>query len=178
MQPFGIETNVNSVTDNVVEAFEQGSCQIESDRKPWFLHGWDFLAFVENEDGEDLPVRGCADGDGPSISYNSVFISPERLEDGFTAEFWLPQALHHIAWVVLSECSVANDGRGRFVTERWKAFIDAVCHHNAMDWDEILGAVKREGISYIASGVANALFVESGIHELLIGGRAGHLRSV
>lgn len=123
------------------------------------------MAFIEANDDEAIAIRASASVEGPAIIYNRLFVSAAELEHRELAKWWLLPSMFHLAHVVLNECLAAPDGVGRFTTVAWTAYRQAVCRYSAMGWDELLKAVRREGIEFMADHTANCLFVESGMRD-------------
>lgn len=38
--------------------------------RPYFLHDWDFITFIEANDDEAIAIRASASVEGPAIIYN------------------------------------------------------------------------------------------------------------
>lgn len=137
--------------------------------RPFFLHGWDFLGFLEAGDESAVAVRGVAAWEGPMVVFNDHHIQPEELEDPAFAKWWLPNAMFHIAHAVLSESSASIDSIGPFTSSPWGAYRGVVSRHMDMTWDNVLIAMNREGADYMAECVAHSLFLESGLCGRLTG---------
>ena len=138
--------------------------------RPYFLHGWEFIAFIEANDDESIAIRASAALEGPAVIYNESVVSAAELEDRALAKWWLLPSMFHIAHAVLQECLSSPDGVARFTTTAWTAYRQAVCCYSAMTWVEILNAAGREGIEFMADHMANCLFIESGMCDRI---RAG-----
>ncbi len=103
---------------------------------PAYLQDWlPFLAVVECDHVEALPIRGHAEKEGPVIVYNPKFVALEDLEDWGLAMMWLSPCLVQIAGAVLAESVEAEDGIGRFRTRRWQAFRREVVRLMRQDWN-------------------------------------------
>jgi hypothetical protein len=134
---------------------------------PAFLHGWPFLAVIETDDTEALPIRGHARDNGPTIEFNPVYLCRESLEDWSIARHWLSPCLMQIAAAALAEGLDTADGIGRFSSPRWHAFHDAVACHMTMPWLKIIEATRREGVDFMADNAAACLIIESGLTDRL-----------
>lgn len=143
--------------------------------RPYFLHGWPFLSFVEGDE-ESIAIRALAHDTGPLISYNPAFVSREELEERQRATMWLTPSLVHLCHVLLEEGAVAQDGMGRFRSQDWASFRRAAEVHCLMDWAEIVNAVNREGLDFMSEHVAQCLFCESRLYDRLIDGRPTEIR--
>ena len=135
--------------------------------RPFFLHGWDFLGFVEAGDETAIPIRGVAASEGPMIIYNEYHLGSEQLEEPHFVEWWLPTAMFHITCTVLDESIASNDGIGRFRGDGWSTYRTAVHRHTSMEWPMFLAAARREGVDYIAEHAAQSLYFESGLRDRL-----------
>ncbi|RUM99470.1 hypothetical protein EET67_00740 [Pseudaminobacter arsenicus] len=138
--------------------------------RPYFLHGWEFMAFIQANDDEAIAIRASTGLEGPAIVYNEFVVSAAELEDRDLAKWWLLPSMFHIAYVVLHECLSSPDGVGRFTTVAWTAYRQAVCRHSAMAWAQILNGALREGTEFMADHMANCLFVESGMRDRIDAG--------
>jgi hypothetical protein len=138
--------------------------------RPFFLHGWEFMAFIAADDDEAIAIRPSAALEGPAIIYNELFVSAAELEDRQEAKWWLLPSMFHIAYVVLRESLAAPDGVGRFTTAAWTTYRQAVCSYLTMAWSDVLTAARREGTDFMADHMANCLFVESGMRDRLDAG--------
>jgi hypothetical protein len=139
--------------------------------RPFFLHGWDYLRFIEAGDFEALCLSGKAEVEGPAIVYNENFVDYEELENPHLVRLWPPQCLFHIAEKVLSESLASADGIGRFNTPAWSAYRNAICTHITMPWEDFLEAARREGIVFMAECAASCLTHENDLFNRLQAGR-------
>lgn len=130
---------------------------------PSFLRGWPFLKFETVSEPGGLPARSVARHDGPTIILNDRCISLPDLENPLLASFWLPMALNHLCTEMLHE----TDESGLFADSDWQQFRAVACLHGSLNWQEAVDAAEREGVEYVAEALAQALFVESGLHEIL-----------
>lgn len=146
-------------------------------KSPSYLAGWSFLRVVESDDIESLSIKAVPSADGPMISFNPNFIEANYLEDPSAAMLWLPLALNHLCTEMLLE-----DGEdGLFRAKSWQDFRATACNHMHMEWDEVLASTDRLGTSYMAETLASALFVESGLMDVLMArreARNGQLKSI
>lgn len=137
-------------------------------RSPSFLRGWHFLNILPSEDEDALSIKATPSAEGPTISFNPNFIDAEYLEDPSAAMLWLPIALNHLC----TEMILETDDTGLFRNENWQDFRLLACDHMSMEWDEILSSADRLGTTYMAETLASAMFVESGLMDVLIARRA------
>jgi hypothetical protein len=136
-------------------------------KSPSYLAGWHFLRIVESDDIEALSIKAVPSADGPTISFNLNFIEADYLEDSSAAMLWLPLALNHLCTEMLLE-----DGEdGLFRARHWQDFRSTACSHLKMEWDDVLASTDRLGTSYMAEALASAMFVESGLMDVLIARR-------
>jgi hypothetical protein len=135
-----------------------------SDAKgPSFLSGWTFLKFETTDEPASLPARAAPRHNAPTIIVNTRCISLECLEDPNAAIYWLPIALNQLCTEMLHE----TDEDGLFASANWRRFRAVSCMHASLSWDEAVEAAERDGVEYMADTLAQALFVESGLHEML-----------
>lgn len=158
------QPDISPVALSTVVSFAARQIASSASRAPSFLRGWTFLSFTESDDIESLSFKAVAEADGPSIVINPAFVSSSSLEDAGSAMFWLPVVLNHLCTEMLHE----TDDNGLFSSARWNECRDVVCRHMAMGWDEILAGADAYGTNYMAESLASALFVESGLMDILI----------
>lgn len=156
------ETSLAIVSTVVSFAAHQRAAM--SSHAPSFLRGWTFLNVVESDDVESLSVKAVAEIEGPTIVINPSFVSTSFLEDAGAALVWLPIALNHLCTEMLHE----TDDSGLFRSDRWVQCRNTVCRHMHMGWDQILTGADTYGTNYMAEALASALFVESGLMDILI----------
>lgn len=130
---------------------------------PSFLRGWSFLRFETTSEPGSLTTCSVARRAAPTIVVNDCYATPERLENPAIAMFWLPMALNHLCTEMIHE----TDEHGLFASPNWRQFRETACMHASMTWDEVVEAADRLGVDYMAETLAQALFVESGLHESL-----------
>ncbi|NTF17643.1 hypothetical protein G6L37_04470 [Agrobacterium rubi] len=136
-------------------------------KSPSFLRGWHFLSILPSDDIESLCIKAVPSAEGPSITFNANFIDAEYLEDPAAALVWLPLALNHLCTEMLHE----DGDDGLFQNENWQDFRLIACDNMSMSWDQILTSADRLGTTYMAESLASALFVESGLMDILIARR-------
>lgn len=139
---------------------------------PSFFHGWPFITFFENHADDALPFQTFADFDGPTVLFNPNYVSQNDLEKPFAAMIWVPLVLQSFATSVLTEAMDSEDDIGALTAPRWQQFRDAFCHYAKMDWEDIVERTEEFGIDYMAEYAVEALFIESGIHEMTIARKA------
>jgi hypothetical protein len=66
----------------------------------------------------------------------------------------------------------SEDDIGALTAPRWQQFRDAFCHYAKTDWVDIVERTEEFGIDYMAEYAVEALFIESGIHEMTIAKKA------
>lgn len=159
---------------NVSESAEEGSdfaffeetralaAQMKS-RHPSYLSGWTFLSVVESEEEDAIGFKAVAHPDGPRVEYNSAFFNRELLEDPAVGLIWVPAALYGLCTEMLHQV----DEEGLFRSPKWSAMRNAACHHMCMEWSEIIDSTERRGVRYMAETLASALFIESGLMDIL-----------
>lgn len=135
---------------------------------PSFLRGWHFLSFSPAVSNDAIAIRAVAAEQGPTISFNPAFVDAEHLEDPASAMLWLPIALNHLCIDLLLE----TDDNGLLANENWQDFRLMVCDQMTMDWEDILEATERLGTAYMAETLASAMFVETGLMDILMERRA------
>jgi hypothetical protein len=151
---------------------------IPAQSAPAYLQRWlPFLAVVEADDEDALPIRGHADDDGPAVIYSAPGIDPSRMEEPAAAMLWLSPCLLHIVSIVLTESLAAPDGIGRFVSPRWQAFRMAATCATGMMWDgdedkpgirqTLLSLAREEGVDFAAEHIAAAMLLESNLYKHL-----------
>jgi hypothetical protein len=146
---------------------------------PEYLRGWTpYLAVVESDDDEALPIRGHATDDGPMIVFNPLYVALGDIEEWGIAALWLSPCLVQIAGTVLAEALAAEDGIGRFNSPRWTAFRNAIEEATGQVWDHkgphkasdgysILEAARREGLDFMADHIVAALLIETDLADYL-----------
>jgi hypothetical protein len=130
---------------------------------PSFLRGWTFLKFETTSEAGSLPARAVPRNDAPTIIINERCIRLEDLENPLLASYWLPIALNQLCTEMLHEINE----HGLFASQNWRCFRSVACMHASLTWNEAVDAAEREGVEYMADCLAQALFVESGLHEML-----------
>lgn len=131
---------------------------------PSFLRGWHFLSILPSDEEDALSIKATPSADGPTITFNPNFIDPEYLEDPAAAMLWLPLALNHLC----TEMILETDECGLFLNDNWQDFRLMACDHMSMEWNDILASSERLGTTYMAEALASAMFVESGLMDILI----------
>ena len=134
-----------------------------NESKPSYLSGWAFLSVMESDEEDALGFKAVAHPEGPRVEYNGAFFDAELLEDPSVALLWVPMALHGLCTELLHE----TDEEGLFAVSRWREMRETVCHHMCMTWEEIMAATEREGVRYMSETLASALFIESGLMDIL-----------
>lgn len=130
---------------------------------PSFLRGWSFLKFETTSEPGSLPARAAPRHDAPTVIVGEPYLTLSKLEDPAAAPYWLPLVLNHFCTEMLHETS--EDGL--FASHNWRCFRDVACMHASMTWDEALAAADRDGVESMAEFLAQALYVESGLLEML-----------
>jgi len=139
-----------------------------ANRNPSFFHGWSFISFEENYAEDALPFQTFSDLDGPTVLFNPDFVSRDDLEKPFAAMIWVPLVLQSFATSILTAAMDSEDDIGMFTAPRWQQFRDAFCQHTKMDWSEIVFGTEEFGIDYMAEYAIEALFIESGVHSMIV----------
>jgi hypothetical protein len=137
--------------------------EVSDANSPSFLRGWAFLKFETTNEPASLPARAAARNNAPTIIVNTRCISLECLEDSKAAIYWLPIVLNQLCTEMLHE----TDEDGLFASQNWRRFRSVACMHASLTWNEAVEAAEREGVEFMADALAQALFVESGLHEML-----------
>ena len=129
-------------------------------KNPLLLPGWDFLYIVMGS--ADAPIlRELALDTGPTVFYNSRFISTDRLEEPETIVLWLAPILHNLCCQLLED-SLKSPRSRRFTSGRWNGFRNTLCQHASMGWDQVIAATREEGIPWMADTLVEAALWESG----------------
>ena len=134
---------------------------------PSFLRGWHFLNVLPSDEEDALSIKATPASNGPTITFNPSFIDAEYLEDPSAAMLWLPLALNHLCTEMLLE----TEEDGLFLNDNWQDFRLMACDHMSMEWEEILASAERLGTTYMAEALASAVFVESGLMDILVARR-------
>ncbi|TPL45335.1 hypothetical protein [Mesorhizobium sp. B2-4-6] len=145
---------------------------------PTFLHCWaSFIAVIEAEEDEALPIRGRAADEGPQFEFDGHYVLSADVEEWSLAILWMSPSLMQIVGAVLAEALAAEDGIGRFNSDRWDAFRKEVVRATGMEWDRkpgdkgvrstILEAARRDGIDFEAEHIVDSLLVQSRMADRL-----------
>ncbi|WP_315922593.1 hypothetical protein [Mesorhizobium sp. SP-1A] len=145
-----------------------------SNLNPSFFHGWTFISFEENYADDALPFQTFADFDGPTVLFNPSYVSRSDLEKPFAAMIWVPLVLQGFATSILTEAMDSEDDIGAFTAPRWEQFREAFCQYTKMEWEDVVARTEEFGIDYMAEYAIEALFIESGIHEMIVARKEGN----